>query len=73
MKRLLLVAVALVAVFGLLHLAGLREDAGILSGSPASSVLGGIAYVLAYFGAVVVAPIFLLAEGLLALHRRRGR
>ena len=70
MKTLSLFGVALVAAFGMAHVAGLREDACFLSGSPAASLAGGLAYVGAYFGAVVIAPIFFLSALLLTVSKR---
>lgn len=68
----------LAAVFALCEAAGLREYATFLSGTQhggqwLSSVLGGVAYLLAYYGFVLAAPILLIAAGLLAAWRRLGR
>ena len=65
----------LVLVFALCEVAGLREYATFLSGTQqggqwSSSVLGGVAYLFAYYGFVLVAPILLIAAGLLAGWRR---
>ncbi len=71
-------AVGIAAVFAALHLAGAREHVGFLSGtagpegwSRAGSAAFGLAYVFFYFGAVLVAPILVLAAGLLSVIRRR--
>ena len=66
-------AAAPAAVFAILHLAGLRMYAGVLSGTDVTEGLsrdggatrGGI-YVLAYFGCVVVAPILVIAAAIFA-------
>jgi hypothetical protein len=76
--RWLLLRAALIAFgFGLCELAGLREHTTFLSGTVASmenaghaSVLGGVTYIVAYLGAVVLAPILLIAAALLALWNR---
>ncbi len=60
-------------------LAGMREDTTFLSGTVAggrgwsSTQNGCAAYLLAYFGFVLVAPILLLAAALLALWLRLTR
>lgn len=80
-RSLLVAAVTLAMIFGLCHLAGLRDAAGFLSGSaPAGMKDGappaalGVIYVLSYFLCVVVAPILALAAGILAaLIRAAGR
>ncbi len=54
-------ALAVVAVAVLLHAVGARDYVGFLSGNPTSTeglVIGGV-YVLAWFGAILVAPIVL--------------
>lgn len=57
-------AVAMAAVFGVLHLLGGRESVGMLSGTldggPHSLVLG-VLYTLSWFDAVLLVPILLLA------------
>jgi hypothetical protein len=63
-----LVAAADIGVlYGLAHVAGMREDATILSGtSPGSGSAGvafGLAYVLLHFAWVVGAPVLVLAAG----------
>lgn len=70
-------AVILLAVFALAHLAGLRQFLPLLCGSPAPGdyprVVQALAcgtYLAAYFCAVLVAPVFVLAAGLLALKSR---
>jgi hypothetical protein len=58
-------AVIIGGVFVLLHLAGGRDEVGFLSGSYEPSLLGA-AYALAWFGAVIVAPILVIAAGISA-------
>ncbi|NTX09667.1 hypothetical protein HUA76_02615 [Myxococcus sp. CA056] len=62
---LLATALTLVAVFLLLHLLGGRQYVGALSsGTREGGALGlvlGLLYALAWFGAVLLAPILLLA------------
>jgi hypothetical protein len=53
-----------VAVFAVLHLLGARESTSVLSGtSPGSGTAAflGAAYAVAYFGAVVGAPVLVIA------------
>ncbi|MCP3102147.1 hypothetical protein LZ198_25080 [Myxococcus sp. K15C18031901] len=67
-------ALLLVAVFGVLHLLGGRQYVGVLSGTlegGMAAMLFGITYALSWFGAVLLAPILLLA-GLASLSLRRG-
>ena len=57
-------AIAIVIVFGVLHIAGARDCVRVLSGTlPASGVelAAGLAYVAAWFGVVLVVPVFALA------------
>nr|BDT31188.1 hypothetical protein MFMH1_08570 [Myxococcus sp. MH1] len=59
-----LMALVWVAVFLLLHLAGGRQYVGVLSGTRvggAPELVFGLLYALAWFGAVLLAPILLLA------------
>ncbi len=70
-------AAFLVAVFLVAQLAGLREQTAFLSGTPGTdatdlhtSALYGVTYIFCYLGFVVVAPILLLAAGLLILWER---
>ena len=71
-RGMLLRAAALVVVFGICHVAGLRQYTAVLSGSSPGgtqpgaleAVLGG-AYVAAYLASVIVAPILAIAAGLL--------
>jgi hypothetical protein len=57
-------ALGILALFVLLHLVGGRGFVGVLSGTlvggPGRMVLG-LGYALAWFGAVLVAPVLLLA------------
>ena len=73
-KYLLLRALALGLIFGVVHIAGLRDYSAFLSGTAASVSAGmklssfyGMIYIAAYIGCVVVAPILLLAAALLTL------
>ena len=67
-------AVLIVVLFAVVHLLGLREYTAMISGTMASPNLGAeactllaIIYMLFYFGAVVFAPILLIAAGLLVV------
>lgn len=69
----LICAVVSGALFLLVHLAGLREYTAFLSGTPVAAATGmktsavyGMVYILFYLGFVVVAPILVLAAGILA-------
>ena len=71
------VAVTLVVFFCLFHLVGFREHTAFLSGTTGSAEVGmrlsafyGIVYILLYLGCVVIAPILVLAAGLLALWQK---
>jgi hypothetical protein len=59
-------ALVMLAAFAVVHLAGLREDVGVLSGTVTSAphALAGLAYAASYFAALLLAPP-LLAAGLL--------
>jgi hypothetical protein len=69
-KKLLACAILITAVYGALHLAGARHQAGFLSGTPVANALLGGVYVVTHFAFLVVAPILSLAAGLLALYLR---
>lgn len=67
-------AVLIMALFGVAHLAGLREFTTIITGTLAAPSLGagwcavlGAGYMALYFGTVVLTPILLIAAGLLFL------
>jgi hypothetical protein len=67
----LLRAIAILVIFLVLHSFGLRESATVLSGtSPTgarpdpSSVAFALAYILAYFGVVLLVPVLVLAAGI---------
>lgn len=65
----------LAAVYLVCEVAGLRDYATFLSGTEQAStwsatVLGGVAYLAAYFGAVLLAPILLLTAALLGAWER---
>ncbi len=65
-------ALVITLVYGALHLAGGRGDAGFLSGTPVGgtgAVLLGCAYVVTHFLFVIVAPILALAAAFLAARR----
>ena len=71
-RRIWLGCALLIAVFALLHLAGLRENVSVLSGTvgsadenPTLSALLGTVYVLFYVAAVLVAPVLALAAAFL--------
>lgn len=71
-------AIALGLLFLFAQLGGLREYTTFLSGTTANpevsramSALCGITYLLLYMGCVVIAPILLIASGLLAIWGRR--
>ena len=73
-----LTAAALVIFYAICELAGLREDTTFLSGTVAggawaTTVRLGTIYLVAYFGCVLAAPIFLLAAGLLTIWQRLAR
>jgi hypothetical protein len=71
-------AVTLVVLYGVAELAGLRQYATILSGTAVhgnwdASVIVCLVYLTLYFGAIVVAPILVLAAFIYsALSRRRA-
>ena len=79
MIRLLALGAALLAsAFIACHLLGLREHVSVLSGTAPPGSGGdpslGVAYAVAWFSAVVVAPILALAAGVLAaIDRLRSR
>jgi hypothetical protein len=71
------VAVTLAVFFLLVHLVGFREHTAFLSGTTGAADVGmrlsafyGIIYILLYLGCVVIAPILVLAAGLLALWQK---
>jgi hypothetical protein len=73
-------AALLTGLFLVLHLCGLRENLSFLcgtspTGNPADqrAFYWGAVYLLLYFGVVLVAPILLIAAGLLKLLRRFSR
>lgn len=72
-------AVLILVLFAMVHVCGLREYTSIISGTMASPTLGpevcailGMGYMALYFGAVGLAPILLIAAGLLAAWERVG-
>jgi hypothetical protein len=73
-------ALLIVVLFVIAHAFGLREFTTIISGTMASPALGaetctllGIGYMALYFGAVVLAPILLIAAGLLKIAQHLAR
>jgi hypothetical protein len=69
-------AAMLVALYVIANLAGLREFTSVLCGTMDSMVLGwrmsaflGLLYVFVYLGFILVAPMLLIAAGLLAVFR----
>lgn len=70
--RLVSYACLFVALYGALHALGLRDWVSVLSGTPAAAVPRAVAapaaalYLLAYFGAVLIAPILLIAAAVAA-------
>jgi hypothetical protein len=68
----------LAVVYLACEIAGLRDYTTFLSGTEQAStwsatVLGGVAYLAAYFGAVLLAPILLLTAALLGAWQRFSR
>ena len=70
-------ALLIVVLYGVCEFAGGREHTTFISGTATSvdagigsSVTFGLTYMLAYFGLILVAPIFLLAAGILTLWKR---
>ena len=67
-------AILIVLLFAIAHAFGLREYTSMISGTMASPSLGAgtctllaMIYMTFYFGAVVLAPVLLIAAGLLFL------
>lgn len=62
-RGLLTVAASLAGAFATCELLGLRDMTSVLSGTPAGAgdALGGLLYVLSWFGVVVAAPALVLA------------
>lgn len=61
-------------VFAAIHLLGLRDYSSVLNGTPGNvamnpenAALLGVAYVIAYLAAILLAPICFITAGLLAL------
>lgn len=77
-KYFLLRAVAIVVLFSIAQLAGLREYTTFLSGTVVNPEAGhrlsafyGMVYIALYLGSLVAAPILVIAAGLLACWQRR--
>ena len=72
-KGLLFRAALIAALYGLLHVCGARHDVAFLSGTPvggAGATMLGCAYLVFHFAFVIVAPILVIAAGILALLQR---
>ena len=68
-------AILVLALFGLFHLLGWRDDTAIISGTSTSAntntaAVRGVLYGLTYFLAVIVSPILILAVGINTVLRR---
>lgn len=70
-------AALFIVIFIIAHLAGLRNFTSVLNGTIGSTSLDwktaaflGVAYVIIYLGAVLVAPIFILGALILKLWQR---
>ena len=64
----------LVGLFLVMHLLGARDHTSVLSGTmptDGGSALGGVIYLLTWFGAVLVAPILALQAPIYQLLERR--
>jgi hypothetical protein len=81
-RNFVLRSLTLAALYGLAHVAGLREYTSFLSGTSANPELGfylagflGLVYLLLHFAFILLVPILLIAAGLLfgweKLQRRR--
>lgn len=69
-RGLLVRAALLVGLFGVLHAFGLRTRVGVLTATATpetKAIVLAIVYVAAWFGAIGLAPILVLASGVLAL------
>ena len=78
-RGLLVRALMLSVLFAVLHLAGLRNQTSVLcatmqldEGRQLAGALMAAAYIVSYLLAVVLAPVFAIAAGLLALWNRIG-
>jgi len=70
-------ALALLALFGLFHLLGWRDDTAIISGTlstnhPDATIARGLLYGLSYFAATIASPILFIAAAIHALMTRLG-
>lgn len=73
---LLLVASGLVLLYGFCHVAGWRQHTSVLSGSlvDATALSAGMAYVMVYLGAILLAPVLVLTSILLMMfHTLKSR
>jgi len=73
-------AIMIAAAFGLAHLLGLREFTSLLNGTTGSTNMSwqlaiflGLIYIVLYFALVILAPILLIAAGLLKAGERLRR
>ena len=73
-------AVLILIVFGLLHVAGLREYTSFLNGTtgslnmnPQNAALLGLVYLLAYMAAILLVPILLIAAAISATWQNLAR
>jgi len=66
MRAAVLVAGIIVLAFGVVHVAGLRDDVAVLSGAVGrpGQAAGGVLYALLYFVTVIVAPVLVVSAGL---------
>jgi hypothetical protein len=67
-RGLILLGLALLALYGAATLLGLRERVAVLTGTygTASEAIGGVVYVVLHLAATALAPILLLAAAILA-------
>jgi phosphotransferase system glucose/maltose/N-acetylglucosamine-specific IIC component len=70
-------AILIVLVFAVMHALGLREYTSVLNGTtgsvemdPTYAALLGIVYILFYLAAILLAPILLIAAGLITAWQR---
>ena len=73
-KTWVILALSILAAFAVVHFLGWRDDTRFISGTtaPDFTLVRGMIYALAYFGAVLAAPILLLAAALQLAFRRIG-
>ena len=72
-------ALLIIAAFGVLHLLGWRDDTRVISGTASADLshdltaVRGLVYAAAYFAAVVVSPILIIAAVAFSLFSPRRR